>query len=136
MGSLNWNSFFRNFKKKIFVVKSKFSSCLLISRVFSECCSLAMMFLKNDFLEQNNKDCAWGAIYLNVRTALKLYVFCAPSCLSAACQKNIFVFFVLGEIEVFSKKNVISVSWFKKKICFLILEASDWLLTWINQPNQ
>ena len=114
MGSLNSNSFFRNLFF-YFVVKLRFSSCLLMSRVFSECCSLAMMFLKNDFLEQNNKDCAWGAIYLKVRTASKLYVFfCAPSCLSAACQKNIFVFFVLGEIEVFSKKNVISVSWFKK----------------------
>ena len=100
MGSLNSNSFFCNLKKKKFVFID------LISRVFSECCSLAMMFLKNDFLEQNNKDCAWGAIYLNVRTALKLYVFCAPSCLSAACQKNIFVFFVLGEIEVFSKKVI------------------------------
>ena len=105
VGSLNSNSFFRNLFF-YFVVKLRFSSCLLISRVFSECCSLAMMFLKNDFLEQNNKDCAWGAIYLNVRTALKLYVFCAPSCLSAACQKNIFVFFVLGEIEVFSKKVI------------------------------
>ena len=67
------------------------------------------VLLKNDFLEQNNKDCAWGAIYLKVRTASKLYVFWAVLPFSSLPKKYFCVLCIRRDRGIFKKKCHISI---------------------------